>query len=56
MRERNTLDVLGLTLIDLLVVTNAEDTLVDLEQELGLCGIIYSNSRPLGLSLIIIYE
>ena len=55
-RERNPLDVLGLALVDLLVVPDAEDTLVDLEEELSLGGVVDCNSRPLGLSFIIIYE
>ena len=55
-RERNPLDVLGLALIDLLVVPDAEDTLVDLEEELSLGGVVDCNSRPFCLSFLIIYE
>ena len=55
-RERNPLDVLGLALVDLLVVPAAEDPLVELEEELSLGGVVDCNSRPLGLSFIIIYE
>ena len=55
-RERNPLDVLGLALVDFLVVPDAEDTLVYLEEELGLSCIVDSNSRPLGLSILIIYK
>ena len=56
MRERNPLIVLCLTFVHLLVVPYAENSLIDLEQELGLGGIIDCNSRPLGFSLLIIYE
>ena len=55
-RERNPLDVLGLALVDLLVVPDAEDTLVDLEEELGLRRIVHCYSRPFCLSFLIIYE
>ena len=50
MRERNSLDVFRLALIDLLIVADTKDTLVDLEKELGLCSVVDGNARPLGLT------
>ena len=55
-REWYPLDVLCLTLVDFLVVPYAEDSLVDLEKKLCLCGIVDSNSRPFGFSFFVIYE
>ena len=43
MRERNPLVVLSLAFIHLLVVPDAQDSLVDLEQELCLRGIVHVN-------------
>ena len=56
MRERDPLVVFGLAFVDLLVVAYAEDALVDLEEELGLGGVVDSDSGPLGFPFFIIYE
>ena len=54
MRERDSLLSLLLALVYLLVVTNAEDTLVDLEKELCLRSIVDCYSRPLCFAFLII--
>ena len=54
MRERDSLLSFLLAGVDLLVVTDAEDTLVDLEKELSLRGIVYCYSWPFCLSFFII--
>ena len=55
-RERDALVVLGLAFVDLLVVSDTENAFVDLEEELGLGSVVNRYSRPLGLSVFIIYE
>ena len=54
--ERNPLLVLRHTLIDLLGIPRAENSLVYLEKKLRLCRIIHSDAWPLRLALRIIQE
>ena len=56
MRERNALVVFGLTFIDLLVISDTKYSFIDLEEKLGLCSVVDSNTWPFGLTVFIIYE
>ena len=56
MREWNPLVIFCLTFVHLLVVPDTENSLVDLEEELGLGCIVHCYSRPLCLPFLIIYE
>ena len=50
----NPLLVLSYAFVYLLVVMGTEDSLADLEYELGLCSIVHRNSRPDGLAGIVV--
>ena len=54
MREWNPLLLIDLALVDLLVVPHAQDSFVDLEEELGLVCVVNRHSRPLGFAFLII--